>query len=60
MSNQKLQNYIAEVDTLLGKHYMIGVNDVGEDIVISSYNSNESAQECVDWIGEKYNLWRTE
>ena len=55
-----LQRYISEVDRLLGEIYLIGINDVGEDVVIRCYYLNESAEECVRWIGLKYNLFQIE
>lgn len=55
-----LQRYISEVDRLLGEIYLIGINDVGEDVVMGCYYSNESAEECVRWIGLKYNLFQVE
>jgi len=55
-----LQRYISEVDRLLGEVYLIGISDVGEDVVIGCYYSKESAEECVRWIGLKYNLCQIE
>lgn len=57
---ERLQPYIAEVDELLGKIYLIGVNDICEDIVIRCFYAGESVEECVRWIGLKYNLCMVE
>lgn len=36
--------------------YIIGIDEVGEDNVKKCYLAGDSPQECVDWIGWKYDL----
>lgn len=56
----RLQQYISDVDKLLGKIYLIGLNDICEDIIIRCFYAGESVEECVRWIGLKYNLCTVE
>lgn len=56
----RLQQYISDVDKLLGKIYLIGLMDICEDIIIRCFYAGECVEECVKWIGLKYNLCMVE
>lgn len=55
---KRLQLYISEVDKLLGEIYLIGANDVCDDNIIRCFYAGDSVEECVAWIGKKYDLER--
>lgn len=50
--------YRSEVDRLLKEIYIIGIDEIGEDIAKKCFYSGDSPQEFVDWIGLKYDLIR--
>ncbi len=57
MKAETLEQFKTEVENKLFEKYRIGINDCTDDEAIErAFIDGESAQEFVDWIGDKYEL----